>query len=156
MREKIIFEASEKAREVINKGALSNSDLASIATTPIIPISRFFEKNTGVEVGREVGEPQAGVEYGREGAIGALARKDPNVTMRDVYTVKNVASRALHGAVPGALVGGAIGAIAGGSEGAAAGAAIGAGTAGAVNAAVRPAYNYIKGKLYGSPTVIVN
>ena len=149
-RQLIIMEASKKAQEIIDKNAFTTSDKLSMV--PINPIHTFANMYNGFVTGKDAGHPIAGLLLGREGAVGAMSKHDKNVELSDVYTQKNIKSRALRGGIAGAFSGALTGAAAAGPVGALIGATGGAVTGSAIDAGAMPAVRYGLGKLFGSST----
>ena len=153
--------AKKQAKAFINKYAEHETAKHS---SDLIYGSEYDRANS-IIAGRAAGNEVVGERYGREGALGAMAAKNKNIKVTDVYTRKNIVARAKQNAVKdiggGALVGAATGAGAAfarnGSNstgidialGAGIGAGIGAG-AGLLKtgyrALIKPAVNFYKGK----------
>lgn len=153
-------EAKKRATAFINKYAIHETAKRS---SDFVNGSEYNRINS-ILAGRETGHELIGEKYGREGALGALAAKDKNIKMQDVYTRENIVARAKQGFVKdvggGALLGTAAGFAAGATQtgqahginmltGALIGAGLGA-TAGLLKTAhrslIEPGWNFYRGK----------
>lgn len=139
-RTQIIEEASKKAQEIVNKHSFNATDILS--KVPFFPVQAPATIVNGYQAGEHAGHPVVGAMLGRNAAIGAMSKHDKNVSIGDVYTKKNVASKATQGAIGGAVLGGMLGGPAG--------AAIGATANGIAAGAIAPAAGYGLGKVFGS------
>ena len=70
-------------------------DTVPFASTITSPISNMV---AGYQVGKDVGHPVVGTIGGREAAIGAASKNVSGLSIKDVYTPKNMLNKALIGA----------------------------------------------------------
>ena len=92
---------ANQVRETFNnRGNVAERVGAALNTVPITnivtsPISRGV---AGYQVGKDVGHPVVGVLGGRDAAIGAASNNISGLSVKDVYTPKNILNKALIGA----------------------------------------------------------
>lgn len=118
---------------------LSAIPMGSIAAVPMKMVA-------GYDVGSKVGHPIAGMLLGRDGAMGAASKHTKGMSIRDVYTPRNLINKSAAGLAGAASIIGTNHLIGDGNE---AMDIIGAGI-GASMPAFAPAVSYGMGKLLGS------
>ena len=103
---------ANQVRETFNnRGNVAERVGAALNTVPITgmitaPVSNMV---AGYQVGKDVGHPVVGTIGGRDAAIGAASKNVSGLSVKDVYTPKNMLNKALLGA-------GAIGGLYAGDE----------------------------------------
>lgn len=103
---------ANQVRETFNnRGNVAERVGAALNTVPITNIVTAPVSNmvAGYQVGKDVGHPVVGAIGGREAAIGAASKNVSGLSIKDVYTPKNMLNKALIGA-------GAIGGLYAGDE----------------------------------------
>ena len=92
---------ANQVRETFNnRGNVAERVGAALNTVPFAstitsPISNMV---AGYQVGKDVGHPVVGVLGGREAPIGAASNNVSGLSIKDVYTPKNILNKALIGA----------------------------------------------------------
>ena len=92
--------ASQIRETFNNRGNVAERVGAALNTVPITgmitaPVSNMV---AGYQVGKDVGHPVVGTIGGREAAIGAASKNVSGLSIKDVYTPKNMLNKALIGA----------------------------------------------------------
>lgn len=112
---KIILENNLNANQVRqifnNHGNNAERIAAPLAAVPIIGglAATGAQSVGGYQVGSKIGHPVAGVFLGRDGAVGAASKNVKGLSVKDVYTPKNILNKSL-------LAAGAIGGMYAGDE----------------------------------------
>ena len=92
---------ANQVRETFNnRGNVAERVGAALNTVPITNIVTAPVSNmvAGYQVGKDVGHPVVGTIGGREAAIGAASKNVSGLSIKDVYTPKNMLNKALIGA----------------------------------------------------------
>lgn len=112
-----------------------------LGSIPLLGSPANMNAATRVDLNAGQGHPSVAKFFGREGVVGAASNNVDGITIKDVYTPKNIKTRFIQGAIVPSIVGGSIGGPVG---------AIAAGTiGGGLNATITPAINYGLGRANG-------
>lgn len=103
---------ANQVRQIFNNhGNNAERISAPLAAIPIIGglAANGAQSVGGYQVGSKIGHPVAGVFLGRDGAVGAASKNVKGLSIKDVYTPKNILNKSL-------IAAGAIGGMYAGDE----------------------------------------
>lgn len=103
---------ANQVRQIFNNhGNNAERIAAPLAAIPIIGglAANGAQSVGGYQVGSKIGHPVAGIFLGRDGAVGAASKNVKGLSIKDVYTPKNILNKSL-------IAAGAIGGMYAGDE----------------------------------------